>query len=280
VNNGSTVAVPARRRFLSGLLAAPWLGAFAAHAQSRSLVSRPDGGFRFLPGSPVFAGGAVAEPGFAIVHALLSRWLPLEQGYELVEGHLQSLGRPMQALCGMQLRLPRQLSMAEFTAFNAPYVARLERWGVVQDRANPVSRTNVSPAAGAPDEASLHAFTYTIPYSGNARTFTMSGMTERGSGGSIVAQGDDSPGGMQNKLAFVLGAVSDRIAELGFAWSDASHVELYSGVEIPGALAALASRAAGAMPRGVRWYYGRPPVTGLEVELEARAVLREEVVGG
>ena len=247
------------------------MGAFAARAQSRSLVARSDGGFRFLPGSPVYAGGAVADPGFAIVHALLSRWLPLEQGYELVGRHLQSLCRPMQALCGMQLRLPRQLSIEEFTAFNAPYVARLEQWGVVQNRANPVSRTNVAPAVGAPGEASLHAFTYTIPYAGSARTFTMSGMTER-------ASGDDSSEGMQHKLAHALDAVSERLAELGFGWGDATHVELYSGVEIPGALAALASRASGALPRGVRWYYGRPPVTGLEVELEARAVLREEVV--
>ncbi len=275
----SRIEPAGRRTFLAGLAAAPLLGAFAARAQSRPLVSHPDGGFRFLPGSPVFASGAVAEPGFAIVHALLSRWLPLEQGYELVERHLQTLGRPLQALCGMQLRLPRQLSIEEFIAFNAPYIARLERWDVVQDKANPVSRTNVSPAAEAPGEASLHAFTYTIPYSGSARTFTMSGMTERGSGGSIVAQGDDSPDGMQRKLAHVLGAVGDRVAELGFGWRDATHVELYSGVEIPGALAALAARASGALPRGVRWYYGRPPVTGLEVELEARAVLREEVVG-
>ena len=274
----SPIGSLARRRLLSALAVAPLLCPLGARAQSRSLVSRPEGGFRFLPGSPVFAGGAVAEPGFAIVHALLSRWLPLEQGYELVERHLQSIGRPLQALCGMQLRLPRQLSIEEFTAFNAPYVSRLERWGVVQDRANPVSRTNVAPALAAPGEASLHAFTYAIPYGGPARTFTMSGMTERGPGGNVTAQGDDSPEGMRSKLAYVIGAVGDRLAELGFGWSDASHVELYSGVEIPGALATLASRASGTLPRGVRWYYGRPPVSGLEVELEARSVLREEVV--
>lgn len=269
-----------RRRLVAGLSLAPLLGAFPARAQSRSMVSRPGGGFRFLPGSPVFAGGAVAEPGFAIVHALLSRWLPLEQGYDLVERHLQSIGRPMQALCGMQLRLPGQLSIEDFTAFNAPYVARLERWGVVKDRANPVSRTNVAPAQASPAEASLHAFTYTIPHDGKARTFTMSGMTERGPGGNVVAQGDDSPEGMREKFAYVLGSVGDRLAELGFGWGDATHIELYSGVEIPGALATLAARAPGALPRGVRWYYGRPPVTGLEVELEARSVLHEEVVGG
>jgi len=102
-------------------------------------------------------------------------------------------------------------------------------------------------------------------------------MTERGPGGAVAAAGDTSPEGMQKKLAYLVGAVTDRIAELGFGWRDATHVELYSGVEIPGALATLAQRAEGAAPRGVRWHHGRPPVTGLEVELEARAVLREEV---
>jgi len=242
------------------------------------MIPRPDGGFRFLPGGPVFAGGAVAERGFAIVHALLSRWLPLEQGYALVERHLEAAGRPMQALCGMQLRLPRQLSPQEFIAFNAPYVDRLQRWAVLHEKLNPVSRTNVSPSAGAPAEPSLHAFSYTVPYAGTMKTFTMSGMTERGPGGSIVAEGDDSPAGMQRKLGFVVGAVTERIAELGFQWNDATHVELYTAAEIAGAFDAMAVQASGALPRGIRWHRGRPPVVGLELELEARAVLREEAV--
>lgn len=267
-----------RRRFIAALAAAPLLSGWPALAQGKVLIPRPGGGLRFLPGSPVFAGGAVAEPGFAIVHALLSRWLPLEQGYALVERHLEAAGRPMQALCGMQLRLPRQLSAEEFTAFNAPYVERLQRWAVLHEKLNPVSRTNVSPAAAAPAEASLHAFSYTVAYSGSMKTFTMSGMVERGPGGSTIAEGDDSPEGMKRKFAHVIGTVTERIAELGFLWSDATHVELYTGAEVPGAFATLAARAPGALPRGIRWHHGRPPVVGLDLELEARAVLREEVV--
>jgi hypothetical protein len=53
---------------------------------------------------------------------------------------------------------------------------------------------------------------------------------------------------------------------------------LYTGAEIPGAFDALAVHASGALPRGIRWHRGRPPVVGLELELEARAVLREEVL--
>jgi hypothetical protein len=267
----------ARRRFMAGATLPLLLAGFGAQAQSRGLTSRPQGGFRFLPGSPVFAGGGVAEPGFAIVHAVLARWVPLATGFGLVERQLEAAGRPMQALCGLQLRLPRQLSVQEFADFNAPYVEQLQRSGVVENRLNPVSRTNVSPASGAPEMPSLHAFSYTVPYAGNLRTFTMSGMVERAPEG-VVAEGDRTPEGMQRKLAYVLGAVTDRIAELGFAWPDATHVELYAAEQLPDALAVLAARAPGSVAHGVRQHYGRPPVVGLELELEARAVLREETV--
>ena len=273
------ISARSRRRFLALLAASSLLGVQFARAQSSRMISRPDGGFRFLPGSPVFAGGAVAEAGFAVEHALLARWLPLEQGYAVVERHLRSLGRPMQALCGMELRLPKQLTPDQFTAFNAPYVARLDAWGITHERLNPVSRTNVSPAAGAPGEPALHGFSYTIPTTASHTTFAMSGMVERGPGGSVVALDDVSAAGMQSKLAYVIGAVTDRLAELGLQWRDATHVELYSGADIPGAVAQLAQRASGALPRGVRWHFGRPPVVGLELELEARAVAREVIVG-
>jgi hypothetical protein len=41
----------------------------------------------------------------------------------------------------------------------------------------------------------------------------------------------------------------------------------YATERIPGAMAALAAKATGAMPRGVRWHYCPPPVVGLELEL-------------
>ena len=273
-------SMQSRRSFLTVLAASPLLAISAARAQAPAMISRPGSGYRFLPGGPVFAGGAVAEPGYAVVHAVLARWLPLEQGYALVEGHLKSLGRPMQALCGMQLRLPRQLSSEQFSEFNAPYVSRLKAWDLIYQGLNPISRTNVSPARNAPREPSLHAFSYTVATDRDAATFTMSGITERGPGTSVIALGDVSPAGMQTKLAHVISAVTSRIAELGFAWHNATHVELYAAEEIPGAMAALAAKATGAIPRGVRWHYGRPPVIGLELELEARAVAREVIVDG
>ena len=273
------VSLKSRREFLSLVAVGALLASSGAGAQKTpSMISRPGSGYRFLPGGQVFAAGAVALPGYEVVHALLDRWLPLEQGYELVERHLRSQGRPMHALCGMHLRLPRQLSPEGFSAFNAPYVARLKAWDLMHEGLNPVSRTNVAPAHNPPQEPSLHAFSYTGIADGAAATFTMSGMTEGGPAG-IAAAGDVSPAGMQTKLEQVVTVVSKRLAELGFDWQDATHVECYAAEEIPRAMSALVARIGSASARGVRWHYARPPVIGLELELEARCVVREIVVG-
>ena len=265
-----------RRVLLQAVLAAAALAAVpSARGQSAPLIEQPEGGFRFLPGNQVFAGGAVADDGFEVVHAVLKPWLPLEQGYALVERHLGRLGRPMRALCGMELRLPRQLSMDEFRAFNQPYVQRLVEWGLLVEGRNPVARTNVAPGVEAPDVPSLHWFSYTVPSSARTATFVMAGITEIGPGGPIAA-GDTSPAGMREKVTFVFRAVARRLTELGLSFRDATQVEVYlaeaaetvlSQVLIP----ALEEPAR----RGLRWHFGRPPITGVEVELEARGLLQE-----
>ena len=267
-----------RRVLLTGALAGLALAASPGWTQDGPrLIERPAGGYRLLPGGPVFAGGAVAAEGFEVVHAVLKPWLPLEDGYALVEAHLAALGRPMQAMCGLELRLPRQLSMDEFRAFNQPYVERLVRWGLLFDGVNPVCRTNVAPAVEPPEVPSLHGFSYTVPSQGQARTFVMSGITELGPGGPVAA-GETSNDAMREKLRYVLRAVSGRLAALGVALADATQVEVYAvhGAEILADV--LMPAIEEPARRGLRWHYGRPPVSGTEIELEARSVGREIVL--
>jgi hypothetical protein len=269
-----------RRSLLRGGLAAAAMALIpSARAQDQALVEQPGGGFRFLPGGPVFAGGAVAQPGFEVVHAVLKPWLALEQGYALVEDHLARAGRPMRALCGMELRLPRQLSMDEFRAFNQPYVQRLIQWGLLVDGRNPVSRTNVAPALEPPESPSLHGFSYTMPTTSAATTFVMSGITELGPAGRPTAAGDTSVAGMREKVSFVIGAVTNRLRELGLSFRDATQVEFYAAENVETVLSQLLLPAIEEPARrGLRWHFGRPPVAGVEVELEARAVARELIL--
>jgi hypothetical protein len=269
-----------RRRWLASTGAAAVLTlAGGRPARSADAVDVPVAGYRYLPGNPVYAVGAVTLPGFEVVHALLDDWLPLDAGYAAVEAHLQSVGRPMQALCGMELRLPRQLSLDEFRAFNAPYVERLVRWGLLGQGSNPVSRTNVAPALEPPEAPALHGFSYCVPSAGAAGgDFVMSGMTESGPGG-IVAPGDVSPAGLRAKLDFLVRAVDQRITSLGVSLATPAQVDLYAAQPMEGLLAELLLPAIDrSARRGLRWHYGRPPVTGAELELEARRFSREIVV--
>lgn len=273
---------PMRRTLLRGGLALAGMTLMpSAWAQSPSLLQQPHGGFRFLPGGPVFAGGAVAQPGFEIVHAVLKPWLALDQGYAFVERHLAAAGRPMRALCGMELRLPRQVSMDEFRAFNQPYQQRLIEWGLLVEGRNPVSRTNVAPALEPPEVPSLHGFSYTVPATSVMATFVMSGITERGPDGRPIAAGDTSITGMREKVSFVIGAVANRLGELGLTFLDATQVEFYAAESVETVLSQLLLPAIEEPARrGLRWHFGRPPVKGLEVELEARAVTQELVLRG
>jgi hypothetical protein len=259
-------------RYAGGLLAAAAVAPLMAKTQ-RSFTANPEGGYSFLPGNPVFAGGAVAEPGHTFVHALLRRWLPLEAGFDAIERHLASVERPLRALAGIELRLPRQFTQQEFAEFNAPYVERLKRWNLLIDGFNPISRTNVVPGAAPPDEPSVHAFSYSVPQVSGIRGFVMSGMTE-----GTVAQGESNGDGMRRKLAQVVSTVSRRLEDLGVGWADATHIDIYSTNDFGSSLGSLLEPALGSsLRRGIRHHYGRPPVIGLELELEARGLQREIV---
>lgn len=263
---------------ISGLVALAGPRATSAWAQAAGLVTPAGRGYRFLPGGQVFAGGAVALPGFEIVHAVLHPWLPLEDGYAFVESHLAALGTSPQALVGMELRLPRQLTIDEFQQFNGPYVERLIRWGLLAEGRNPVSRTNVAPAFEPPPEPMLHAFSYVVPSDTRVTSFVMAGITENSPAG-IVAAGDVSPEGMRKKVSHVIRAVTQRVESLGVTVGEASHVEFYAAQPVDGVVTELLAPAMGdATHRGLRWHYGRPPVQGLEVELEVRRVSQERIL--
>ena len=84
------------------------------------LIPNPAGNFSFIKGIEPFSFGAVAHSGYEIVHVTLHPLPSLQQGFTLVERHLQSLQRPLQALCGMELRIPRPLSPRRSPSLTSP----------------------------------------------------------------------------------------------------------------------------------------------------------------
>jgi hypothetical protein len=246
-----------------------------------SLLDHPAGNYRFLPGIAPYSCGAVSVPGFEIVHAVFQQPLPYRAGFERVAEHLAAAGRPKAALCGVELRSPAPFSFPGFAAFNGEYAAILKAWGVFVGGVNPVTRTNVAPAVRPPAEPALYGFSYTRPRAGTQPpTFVVAGAGELPEGvlaaESIVARGDTSPHGIATKAAFVLDLMERRLHGLGADWSLVNAVDVYTVHSLGDILPELVlSRTGPAAVHGVRWHYSRPPITGIEYEMDLRGTRTE-----
>jgi hypothetical protein len=135
-----------------------------------------------------------------------------------------------------------------------------------------------------PAEPVMHAFSYTVPVRGNATrgTFITSGGGEARGGTAayserIVRLNDTSPEGLREKVVFVVAEMERRLALLGFSWKNAVSTQAYTAQNI-GHLVGEAIAARGACAGGLEWHYARPPVIGLEYEMDVRGAAREIVI--
>jgi len=246
------------------------------------LRDHPTGNYRFLPGISAFSSGVIAMPGHEIVHATLGAPLPWRDGFALVERHLRAQGRTRTALCGVELRSPAPFTFDGFAKFNEGYRALLGEWDILVGDDNPIPRTNVAPVIAAPGEPSLYAFAYTIGGTTLAPTFVVAGageMRDRAQGADgIVRRGDTSPDGMREKARFVMNVMQERMRALGADWRRATAIDVYTAQPIHDYLDDILRPAGPAAIHGVRWFPSRPPIQGLEFEVDLRGVARELVL--
>jgi hypothetical protein len=241
------------------------------------------GGYRYIKAVFQYSSGVAAEPGFEIERVRLKKPLPLGEGFSAVENYLKALGRPTTAFAACELRSATPFTAQGFHDFNREYVKTLARWGIYKDEINPVARTNVCPEYDKPAEPSLYAFSYTVPApDSKSGGFIIAGGGElRGGAGSfterIVRYGETSPDAMREKVRYVVAAMELRLAELGFSWQDASSTQAYCVQDI-GALVGPEIAARGAAAGGLTWHFARPPVIGLEYEMDVRGAARELVL--
>ncbi len=248
---------------------------------SNVIVFAP-GGYRYISAVFQYSSGVAAEAGFELVRARLVKPLPIADGFAAVEAHLKAIGRPTTAFAACELRSPAPFSEQGFTDFNRHYVQTLERWGIYKNEINPVARTNVCPEFDKPDGASLYAFTYTVPSSSKRGSFILAGGGEaRGGPGTyperITRYGEHSTDAMREKVRFVIAEMHGRLRALGFDWKDAITTQAYTVYDI-GPLMADEFVRRGIAPGGVSWHFCRPPVEGLDYEMDVRGAAQEIVI--
>lgn len=247
------------------------------------VISFAPGGYRYIKAVFQYSGGVAAEPGFEIERVRFMKGLPLGEAFAAIEAHLKSIGRPLTAFAQCELRSPDAFTDQGFVDFNRQYVVTLERWGLYKDGVNPVARTNVCPMYDKPAQPVMVGFCYTVPAAQAKRgTFILAGGGDARSGAGsyaerIVRYGDTSPEALREKVVFVTNEMERRLKLLGFGWGDAVSTQIYT-VQNVGHLVGeeLAKRGAGG--GGLNWYYARPPVIGLEYEMDVRGQARELVL--
>jgi hypothetical protein len=191
--------------------------------------------------------------------------------------------RSKTALCGIELRSPAPFTFDGFAAFNEGYRKLLAEWDILVGDDNPIPRTNVAPVAAAPSEPSLYAFSYTQPGATPAPSFIVAGageLKDRAQGPEgIVRHRDTSPDGMREKARFVMAIMQDRLRTLGGDWPRVTAIDIYTAEPIHHLVLDEVLKPAGAAAiHGVHWYPSRPPIRGLDYEMDLRGVARELVL--
>ena len=247
------------------------------------LRDHPTGNYRYMPGISAFSCGTVAGPGHEIVHVTLAALLPWRDGFARIERHLREVKRSKTALCGIELRSPAPFTFDGFATFNEGYRKLLAEWDILVGDDNPIPRTNVAPVAAAPSEPSLYAFSYTQPGATPAPSFIVAGageLKDRAQGPEgIVRHRDTSPDGMREKARFVMAIMQDRLRTLGGDWPRVTAIDIYTAEPIHHLVLDEVLKPAGAAAiHGVHWYPSRPPIRGLDYEMDLRGVARELVL--
>jgi len=266
-------------------MAAAAMSARSAPSQEIPVIDNPKGNFKFAKGSGPYSSGAVAHDGYEVVHVIFNPLAELWNAFGLIEKHLESVKRPLNALCGMELRIPKALSIEGFNEFNQPYIDRLKEWGTHVDDLNPVARTNVAIEVNPVTAPSVYGFSYTIPSDHKGKTFVIAGAGELRSsnlsGSEIVSRGDTSLEGMRAKAKQVLYIMDHRLEALGVTHADITQSNIYTVYNIADLMDdTIMPSLKDAARHGVRWHYARPPVIEIDYEMDMRGVRQELTLAG
>lgn len=247
------------------------------------MLTTTEAGYDFLAEADVYSDGVVAQPGFEIVHARLKTAVPWEEGFVAVERILDSQGRPMKALCGLELRSPETRTFDGFAEFNQEYQRVLTEYGLLIDGRNPLARTNIVPDPGRPEYIVMSGFSFSVESVTSHRSFVTAGAAELAADAldqdAIVARGDSSAAGMRAKATQVMATMTDRLTRLQVGWDDVTTVNVYM-LGDPHAVIedVVLPQLGAAISRGITWYRSTPPVAELEFEMDVRGVDRELVL--
>lgn len=248
------------------------------------LLTEQGGRYTYLPAISPYSSGVSACEGYEVVWVNLRRPMRLADGIGRAAKVAREMAGAPRAVCAFALRNPARLTMDDFAVFNARYRDLLDANGILPvDAENPIARTNVVPTVGTPSESVVHGFGVLRPVNGpRPRSFVVAGAAELRNQelheDAVVSPGDTSPAGLAAKAAAVLDEMERRLDGLGATWEEVTAVNVYTDLDLAAIKHQVLERLAGTAVHGLRWFPSRPPVAGLDFEMDVRGVREERVL--
>lgn len=246
------------------------------------VVNFAEGGYSFIPAAPQYSAGVCAAPGLSIDRVRFTTPVPLSDAFEKMAGVIKGAGRPLSALCGCELRSPAPFTESGFVEFSRVYLGNLEAWGLLGGGMVPVARSNVCPKFNPPREPSVYAFSYTVIAQTAPPSFVIAGSCEVPEGkpsykDHIVRYDDVSADAIAEKAEWVLNEMERRLGLFVADWTMTTAAQIYT---VHNAYPVIEHHMArrGILKDGITWHLNRPPVVGLEFEMDCRRVYAERVI--
>jgi hypothetical protein len=253
------------------------------HVTQRASIENFAGGYSYVSALGFASAGVAALPGMAIDRVVLAQPVPLSAGFHLVERYLKNHRRPINALCGLELRSPRVVGLEEFLDFNARYLEQLGSRGLLVKGESPLTRTNVVPKIDPPPEPCLYAFSLTTDMKASTTHFVLSGVAELPEGShypqDILLRGEVTPRALTTKAVWVCQQLDDTAQSLGVRWDNTTSVHLYTQHPVVASVQREALSTVGVVPHhGLTWHDASPPIRELELEIDIHRHNTEAVV--
>ena len=133
-------------------------------------------------------------------------------------------------------------------------------------------------------DSRVHAASLTgVAQTEDVSSFVLAGAAEVGDQDAasmperVVRYGESSPDAMKEKARRVMDIMEIRLAALGVDWPAVTNTQLYTVYDIHSFMADEIVGRGGA-PAGITWYYARPPVEGLDFEVDLRGIPVQRVI--
>jgi len=243
------------------------------------------GSYSYLPSVFQYSAGVMAEPGYRLEQIRFKHAVPLQDGFKAVESRLRFLGRPFTAFAHCELRSPKQFDDQGFIDFNKTYVRQLQSWNIYTpavdgvDAINPVARTNVCQSIMVHKKFQCMRLPI-LCQALSSKQVLLSRVVEMPEKALNPTKTVSLPLGMflkqdcRKKMAFVIEEMANRLRSFDLKWSDVTKVQAYSIHNIALLVDELLAKP-GLIQHGLTWHFARPPVAGLDYEMDLRGSVNE-----